>query len=359
MPWVLLILGALAAVIASADKHARVPMFVLAVVFLILVSAIRHKTGYDFDSYVDIYRETANGSPPEGMEWGWQLVNGLSRLLFGSARGVFFLTSIVIYGLIAWVLYRESEYAAFAILAFLLNVPFYWESLATLRQYVAIAICLLAARQWLMGKRISFFALVGTAILFHAPAAACLVIPVLVWWRSRWLMLVSAASFSVLISSTLSDVVASLDLLAKYQSYFDGAIDSSGEVASGLVVYVRAIVALLLVVVIDRLPELGQKRKNLVVNGVILAYALFFTLYESTALRRVAYYFFIYELLMVGYIARHAIRFNGASSRLVHWGAIGAYLLLGATLLVKDVWINPLGRQEDPLFNHEYRTILE
>jgi hypothetical protein len=359
MPWVLLILGALAAVIASVDKHARMPVFVLAVVVLILVSAIRYKTGYDFDSYVDIYRDTANGTLPEGVEWGWQLINGLSHLVFDSAQGVFLLSSIVIYGLIAWVLYRESEYAAFAMLAFLLNVPFYWESLATLRQYVAIAICLLAARQWLLERRISFFALVGTAILFHAPAVACLVIPVLTWWRSRWLMLALAASLSVLISSTLTEFVASLDLLAKYQSYFDGTIDAAGEVASGLVVYGRAFVALLLVVVVDRLPELGQKRKNLVVNGVILAYALFFTLYESTALRRVAYYFFIYELLMIGYIVRHAIRFNGTFSRLVHCGVVGLYLLFGVTLLVKDVWTNPLGRQEDPLFNREYRTILE
>jgi EpsG family len=359
MPWLLLIFGALAAVVASSSRYTRMPIFALAVVLLILVSAIRHKTGYDFDSYVDIYRETSNGSPPEGIEWGWRLVNGLSHLLFGSAQGIFFLTSIAIYGLIAWVLYRESEYAAFAILAFLLNVPFYWESLAMLRQYVAIGICLLAARQWLRGRRISFFALVGAAMLFHMPAAACLVIPVLAWWRSRWLMLAFATGLGVLIDSTLTEVVASLDLLAKYQSYFDGTVDASGEVASGLVVYVRAIVALLLVVVVDRLPELGQKRKNLVVNGVILAYALFFTLYESTALRRVAYYFFIYELLMVGYIARHAISLNRTSSRIAHWGAIGVYLLLATTLLVKDVWTNPLGRQEDALYNHEYRTIVE
>ncbi len=323
------------------------------------MSAIRHKTGYDFDSYVDIYREASSGNEPEGVEWGWQLVNGLSHLLFGSAQGVFFLTSIVIYGLIAWVLYRESEYAAFAILAFLLNIPFYWESLAILRQYVAIAICLLAARQWLRGRRISFFALVGVAVLFHATAAACLVIPVLAWWRSRWLMLASAASLSVLISSTLTELVASLDLLAKYQPYFDGTIEAAGEVTTGLVIYARAIMSLLLIVLVERLPELGQKRKNLVINGVILAYALFFALYESTALRRVAYYFFIYEMLMIGYIARHAARYGGVSSRVTHWGAIVAYVVLGTVLLAKDVWTNPLGRQEDPLFNYEYRTIFE
>jgi transmembrane protein EpsG len=359
MPWALLILSALVAVIASADRHVRGPMFFIAVMFLILVSAIRHKTGYDFDSYVDIYRETSNGSSPEGLEWGWRLVNGLSHLLFGSAQGVFVLTSMMIYGLIAWVLYCESEYAAFALLAFLLNVPFYWESLAMLRQYVAIGICLLAARQWLRGRRISFFALVGAATLFHATAAACFVIPVLAWWRSRWLMLALATSVSILIASTLTEFVAALDLLAKYEAYFDGTVDASGEITSGLVVYARAIVAFLLVLLVDRMPELGQQRKNLVVNGLILAYALFFAFYESTALRRIAYYFFVYELLMIGYIARHAIRSNGASNRLLHWGAVGAYLLLGATLLFKDVWTNPLGRHEDPLFNREYRTILE
>jgi transmembrane protein EpsG len=359
MPWVLLILGAFVAVIASADRHARMPMYALTVVFLILVSAIRYKTGYDFDNYVDIYRETSNGNPPEGVEWGWQLIDSLARLLFNSAQGVFFLTSFLIYGLIAWVLYRESEYAAYAMLALLLSISFYWESLAILRQYVAIAICLLAARQWLQGRPIWFFALVGTAVLFHITASVCLVIPVLAWCRARWLMLLAAAGLGVLISSTLMEFVSSLELLAKFQAYFDGTIVAAGEVSSGLVVYARASIAILLIFLVDRLPELSERRKNLVVNGVILAYALFFALYESTALRRVAYYFFIYELLMIGYIARHAARNGGTSSRMTHWGAIVIYLVLSTMLLVKDVWTNPSGRQEDSQINYQYRTILE
>jgi transmembrane protein EpsG len=359
MPWILMIFSVLVAVVASADRHARMPMFAISVIFLIMISAIRHKTGYDFDSYVDIYREAVAGNPAEGVEWGWIVVNGLVHLLVGSAQGVFLLTSVVIYGLIAWVLYSESKFAALAILAFLLNVQFYWESLAMLRQYVAIAICLLAARQWLRGKWNQFFAFLGVAALFHATAAVCLVIPVLAWWRSRWLMLVLATCLSILISSTLAEIVGVLDLLAKYQSYFDGTIEAAGEITSGLVVYARALVALLLIILVDRLPELEQRRKNLVVNGVVLAYALFFALYESTALRRVAYYFFIYELLMIGYIARHAVRCSGISSRVTHWGVIVIYLVLGTVLLAKDVWTNPLARQEDSLFNYEYRTILE
>lgn len=359
MPWVLLILGAFVAVVASADRRARLPMFVLVVALLILVSAIRYKTGYDFDNYVDIYRESSQGGRSEGVEWGWQLIDGLARLVFDSPQGVFFLTSLVIYGLIAWVLYRESAYAAYAVLALLLNGQFYWESLAILRQYVAIAICLLAARQWLEGKQFRFFTLVGAATLFHVTAAACLIIPLLAWWQSRPLMLLFAAGLNILISSTLSELVQSLDALAKFQAYFDGTIEAAGEISSGLVVYARAGVALLLILLVDRLPNLEQRRKNLASNGVILAYALFFALYESTALRRVAYYFFIYELLMIGYIARHAVRHGGIAGRVTHWGAIVIYLVLGTLLLVKDVWTNPSGRQEDSQINYEYRTILE
>ena len=172
-------------------------------------------------------------------------------------------------------------------------------------------------------------------------------------------MLLAAAGLAILISSTLMDIVSSLELLAKFQAYFDGTIVAAGEVTSGLVIYARAIMSLLLIFLVDRLPELGQKRKNLVVNGVILAYALFFALYESTALRRVAYYFFIYELLMIGYIARHAARCSGVSDRVTHRGAIVMYLVLGTVLLAKDVWTNPSGRQEDSQVNYEYRTILE
>lgn len=359
MIWVLLILGTLVATVASADRNARKPLFALAVMLLIFVSAIRHKTGYDFDSYVEIYRATSIGDPPDDIEWGWRLINGLANLLVGSVQGVFFFSSLLIYGLIGWTLYRESSYAAYPLLAWVLNIPFYWESLTILRQYVAIAICLLAAKQWLDGRRGSFFALVATAALFHVTAVACIVIPVLACCRSRMLMLMAAGGIAVLLSTTLADLIASIELLAKFQAYFDGTIEAAGETSTGLVIYARALVAIVLVALVDRLPEVGQARKNLVINGVILAYALFFALYESTALRRVAYYFFIYELLMIGYIARHAVEGHRMSKRMACWAAIVLYLVLATTLLVKDVWTNPSGRSEDSLFNYEYRTILE
>jgi hypothetical protein len=359
MPWVILILGALAAVIASGDRHARMPTYVMAVALLIAVSSVRYKTGFDFDNYVEIYRDTVSGNPTEGVEWGWRLIDNLARLLFNSAQGVFILTSFLIYGIITWVLYRESTFAAFAMLALLLSSHFYWESLAMLRQYMAIAICLLAARHWLQGRPVWFFALVGIAVHFHITALVCLVIPLLAGCRSRWFMLVAAAAVGTLISSTLADLVRSLDLLAKFQSYFDGTIAAEGEVSSGLVVYVRASLALLLILLVDRLPEVDQRRKNLVVNGVILAYALFFALYESTALRRVAYYFLIYELLMIGYIARHAARCARTSRQMTHWSAIAIYLVLATLLMIKDVWTNPSGRQEDSQVNYHYRTLLE
>jgi hypothetical protein len=359
MPWVILIFAALAAVVASDLKLARMPTYVMAVVILITVSAVRYKTGFDFDNYVEIYRDTASGNPTEGVEWGWRLIDNLARLLFNSAQGVFILTSFMIYGIITWVLYRESTFAAFAILALLLSSQFYWESLAMLRQYMAIAICLLAARHWLQGRPVWFFATVGIAVLFHISALVCLVIPVLAWCRSRWFMLLAAAGLSTLISSILADFVRSLDLLAKFQAYFDGTIGAEGEVSSGLVIYMRASIALLLIFLADRLPELDHRRKNLVVNGVILAYALFFALYESTALRRVAYYFLIYELLIIGYIARHAARCSRTSRQVTHWSAIVIYLALATLLMIKDVWTNPSGRQEDSQVNYHYRTLLE
>jgi len=356
--WGLLILCTGAAVVASLDRAARLPTFLLATATLVAISSIRYKTGYDYDTYTLWYQQQVAGEDMSGIEWAWQLVNAMAYTIFRSPQGVFVISSVLIYVPLAWAIYRESRYAAFGLLALVLNVPFYWESLGILRQYAAISFGLAASVMWLQHRRVAFLALVTLGALFHVTALVCLVVPLLARLRSRVLMVGLGAALYWVLNVWLEDLVTSLEVLAKYQAYFDGTIVAEGEVSSGLVIYLRMLVAVAFVVAIERLPDLDQRRKNLMINGLILAYALFFTLYESTALRRVAYYFFVYELLIIAYLAEAALRSRGARS-LQWFCAMGLYLTLATVLLAKDVWTNPIGRQQDSDMNYVYRTILQ
>jgi EpsG family len=358
MPWIALILVSGVAVVASLDRATRLPLFILAAATVVALSSIRYKTGYDYDTYVIWYRDQIAGARSEGVEWAWQAVNELAHGLFRSAQGVFFISALLIYIPLAWAMYRESPYAAIGLLAFVLNTPFYWESLAILRQYIAIGFGLAAAVTWLRGRRVAYLLLVVFATLFHVTALVCLLVPFLTRLRSRLGMAALALSIYLVLTLWLDQLVSALDVFARFQSYFDGTIDAAGEVTSGLVVYARMLLALGLVVLIDREQALDERRRNLVVNGLVLAYALFLTLYESTALRRVAYYFLVYELLALGYLAATAVRAAGARD-VTRWSLICAYLVLATVLLAKDVWTNPIGRQEDAGMNFVYRTVLQ
>lgn len=343
----------------SIKKSSRSIILFISIAILIAISGVRYKTGYDFDQYIKIFNSISAGDDFLGVELGWIVLNRFIFEILNSPVGVYALSSFFIYGPLAWVLYRESRYAAFGMLAFVLQVYFYWESLSIIRQYVAISLAILAAYYWISCKKAVSLILYLTAISFHTPAAIVIVTPLLIKWQSRSTLIILAFLGGIILENLLSNYFYDIELIGKYQAYLDGTIAAEAEINTGLVLYVRLFIALLLVFQVDRSIYIDEGRKNLVANSIILAYALFFSFYESTAMRRVAYYFLIYEAFAIVYLARISMQKTSTWSKYTAIGTISLYLIFGATILAKDVWMNPVGRQEDSQKNYEYRTIFE
>ena len=160
MIWAMLIFTMMIASMASMQTSSRSPVLALAVILVIFSSGLRYKTGYDFDAYESIHYAIANGETLIGIEPGWIAFNTIALTFTSSPVGLFMLASLFIYGIIGWVLHKESKHAAVALLAFLLQLHFYWESLSILRQYMAIALSFLAAYNWISNRKVAFFSFV-------------------------------------------------------------------------------------------------------------------------------------------------------------------------------------------------------
>lgn len=355
--WFLLIASFSFASLAAFDRQFRKISYISAIIALIAVSSIRYKTGYDFDNYSSIY-ETSSFTDGSGTEIGWNTINQALKIISNASLSIFIFSSLLIYGIIGTVLYKESKYAAIGMFAFLLNSPFYWESLSILRQYSAIALSLAAAFSWTKGKRKLFFSLTVTAALFHMTAVVVFLVPLLCKWRSR----ITFSLFFIIIAGTaarfLSDLIYSFGALEKYQLYFDGSIIAAGQKSSGFVVYARAFCALFLVICLEMITNIHIRKKNLISNSIILGQIIFYVLYESTALRRIAHFFIIYEIFAISYIAQYCVKNPSFHRRLFSWLSIAIYILVSTTLLSKDVWLNPMGKQDNSQLNHEYRSLI-
>lgn len=340
-------------------RWARDTSYLLMIIVVIFVSGIRYKTGYDYDNYVEIYKNIVQGSLDERVEYAWFYLNKAAYYIFDSPSGVFIVSSFLIYAPIAWVLYRESKAAAIAFAAFIFGVQFYWESLSILRQYIGISIALLASWCWVKGRKIEFILLLATAMLFHTSAILALVTPILVRWSSRKTFFLSAAAGSLLLSLIIPVLISNVGPLMKYEPYFDGSIVAAGEVNSGLVVYAKALMALMMILLVQYTATISENKKNLVINSIILGYSLFFCFYDSTALRRSSYYFLIYEIFAIAYIFENILVNKKIAIKIISAALVVSYMTLSFVILYKDVWSNPYGKQEDSQYNYEFQSIID
>lgn len=357
--WAIIAINAAFAISLASFRWGRGVSYLSMVFIVIFISGIRYKTGYDYDNYVEIYNNIALGSLDERVEYAWFALNMAAYYGLDSPSGVFFFSSLLIYVPIAWILYKESKYAAVAFTAFIFGVQFYWESLSILRQYVGISFALLASWRWIKGRKTDFILFLIIAILFHTSAILALITPIIVRWSNRKSFFLIASLGSFLLSLIIPLLVFNIGFLMKYEPYFDGSIVAAGEVGSGLVVYVKALMALSMVFLIQYAIDIQENKKNLIANSIILGYSLFFCFYESTALRRVSYYFLIYELFAIAYVFEIIWSNRKIWVRLISAGIVFFYMTFSLIIMDKDVWSNPYGKQEDSQYNYEYQSIVD
>ena len=274
--WGALMFASAGAVLASThDRRLRPLSYFLAVVLLIVVSAIRFKTGYDYDNYVQMYFDIVNDKELSGIGIGWQLLNVVSLELFDTPRVVFLLSSVLIYGVIAWVLFRATHRPEIALLTFVLGIGFYWESLSILRQYAAIAFSFLAGYFWTRSRTLPYLLAVLVATSFHFTAIIGLVIPLLTLILRQWVIGLVTFIAALILYYGLEPMVMELGVLAKYRVYFDGTIEAAGREQTGLVIYIKMAIALMMIILVSQLPGRNTRKANLAMNGVILGYGLF------------------------------------------------------------------------------------
>ena len=151
--------------------------FLVALAIPVLLAGLRWQVGTDFGNYQSLYKlinsftmleEFSNQSGRT--EWGYMLLNVLAFRVFQSEQMVFFLSSLLIYGLFFLGFWKEHETGSIMLSLYIFYMCFFPQSMNIIRQYLAMGVLFLAQRYIWQRKPVRFCIGVVLASLFHNTA---------------------------------------------------------------------------------------------------------------------------------------------------------------------------------------------
>jgi len=239
---------------------------VLSALPLVLVSALRWNIGTDyFFSFAPEYEAIKwhlSGRPEEvglltnvinaqihythAFHVPWLFI-GMERALIwlgADVQWLFVVCSVFIAGCICTAIYRQSDFPAFALFLFVFSSNFFL-SLNIMRQYMAIALCVLAFEPAQKRRPVPFLLLVLLAAQFHPSALVFLPVYFLYGIKVKPLHAVILVG-TALLAAPLTRLVlerAVPVLLPKYAWYFDSQFDA-GEFETIFLLLNLAVLAL-------------------------------------------------------------------------------------------------------------------
>ena len=151
----------------SSAKAAYLFFAMLSMVPLTLISAVRFDVGTDFDGYYKIYL-FPNLFPR--LEKGFLVLVNAMRRISADPQFFFVVSSVMICGLVFFVTYKESTSVPYSLLLFVICRD-YFRSMNGVRQYIAIAVAMLALKYLKEKSGIKFFCIVLLATTIHSVAA--------------------------------------------------------------------------------------------------------------------------------------------------------------------------------------------
>lgn len=266
---------------------------VLCVGLIILVVGLREYTGYDFASYVSIYESKAFDA---GYEPGFVLIMNFLRSFDAGYNYLFFIFSFLTYFFLYKGIRKYTSHSGVAILIFILIPGLFLNTLTIIRQELAMMLSFYAF-YFLINKKYKYYIiLMLLGISFHYSCALVLLFQLLVWkyidsFKLKYYFII--IFISVIIGSlNLFSLLSLLLAGGKYSSYVEGESVSLIKllVLNGLICF--------FLLRYDKLIKMNSVNKYVVAFSV-LSIVLINCFSSIITLTRLAYYFRIFEILLV------------------------------------------------------------
>lgn len=162
------------------SKKSKTVLRVIAVLPLLIISAIRYNVGTDYDKrYVQDYINLSNGIDVSNLEIGFKAIDYICLLFTKETFLLFIVTSIIILSIIFEVIYKKSTNKVLSIVIFFFG-GYFFGTLNLVRQYIAVVLIMLGY-QFLTSENkkkayIGFIICAILAFLMHSSSIICFAI---------------------------------------------------------------------------------------------------------------------------------------------------------------------------------------
>ncbi len=235
---VMLAASVILGVILCGKRYGKVGKAIYCVVgaiAFIVISSIRFRVGYDFNSYGQMFANFQYQDLTDIMlsrtEKGYTFPLYILSLIFEDYYTVYIYTSIIIYSAVFWLIYKHSSMPWISVTAFLC-LGVYFNSLCFLRQFIAGIIVAYALKFVSEKKSLYFFVLTFAAATFHWSALMMLGVYFLIRIKPGYIYLGISTAGTVL-ACVLSNSIMNwaVSNIYVYRSY---DITRSVEASTGL-----------------------------------------------------------------------------------------------------------------------------
>lgn len=162
------------------SKKSKTVLRVIAVLPLLIISAIRYNVGTDYDKrYVQDYINLSNGIDVPNLEIGFKAIDYICLLFTKETFLLFIVASIIILSIIFEVIYKKTTNKVLSIVIFFFG-GYFFGTLNLVRQYIAVVLIMLGY-QFLTSENkkkayIGFIICAILAFLMHSSSIICFAI---------------------------------------------------------------------------------------------------------------------------------------------------------------------------------------
>lgn len=255
-----------------------------------LMSGFRHQIGYDYDTYVEIYKKLEDSPIITYIEPGFSYTVYLLIKAGLSEQGIFFFFSILTIIPIALTLKRYSADPYLSLLIFLLNRAFFFDSMSIVRQFFAIALIFYAVRYIIDRKFWWYFLFVVVATLFHKTALITLPFYFFAHTRKLHNLLLFGGVLLVILFPPVNYLENSI-LLTDYEQYFDS---KKVDFSSGTTLILRVLLFFWAMGMRHRFTSEPARVINML---YLLSFVIYFATLTTEAIARTALYVTVFETI--------------------------------------------------------------
>lgn len=322
----------------SSQKSANTYV-IISFAAIILISALRKYTIgtdlrlYYYNSYLVYQNWDFADYINNSYETGYYCLNVLIGKLNADPQWFIAITSVIIFGVYAWFIMKNSENVVMSIFLFI-TMNYWFMSLNILRQAIAIGICLIGIQvlnNKKLGKKriIWFILLIFIASTFHNSAVIMLLIIPIHYFKFKKTTIVIIVFFEVmamLLYEALFKLAASIiDHRDYVRFYLDNAVgDSGGLVAMNIAIYTLIFIFSLIILVYvnpqKESDESSDSKKGIYSDDFLLYMMALFLLTRILATHitifgRASYYFYPYLLILM---PRIESRITNKTTRIIY-----------------------------------------